>query len=67
MKGGQAYRWRIYQRRYDAQYALDTCVHGHPTVHLLVKAHRGLTGKAIRTASGTPVKLSHSYVLIDDD
>lgn len=66
MKGGTIYSFDIFQRRDNGQYALDSCVHGHPTVRLLVKTHRGLTGKPIRTASGTPVLLSHSYVKIED-
>lgn len=63
------YRWRITRRPRDGQYILGDDLpgaEGFGSVRELVKHHRGVTGKPIKTDSGLTLTLSKSYVYYED-
>ncbi len=67
-KKQEVHRWGIKRRR-DGMYILgDDCpgAIAHETVRLLIKYHRGVNGKPIKLAGGGVVRLTKSYVYIDD-
>ena len=69
LKSNRVYRWKICQRKSDKQYVLGDDVpgsEGYTTVRELIKAHRGVTGKPIKTDGGLSITLNRSYVYIDN-
>ncbi len=67
-KEQEVHRWGIRRRR-DGMYILgDDCpgAIAHETVRKLIKYHRGVNGKPIKLVGGGVVRLTKSYVYIDD-
>ena len=62
------HRWRITFRESDRKYVLgddlNPSVPGYSSVDELVKTHRGLKGKPLKTDSGVTLKLSKDYVYV---
>lgn len=68
INGGRLHRWKINRRVYDGKYILGNDVpgvEGFGSVRELIKAHRGIRGKPIKTDSGQTLTLSRSYVYYD--
>ena len=66
---GQLLRWKIRRRRSDGMYFLGEEGEGvakYKTVRELIHAHRGVTGKPIKMGDGGVLRLSKSYVYVEN-
>lgn len=64
---GNLHRWRILHREADSKYILGKDgpgVEGYSSVRELIKAHRGIRGKPLKTERGISLKLSKEYVYV---
>lgn len=63
------YRWKISLRTSDNRYILGDDgpgVVGYASVRELIKSHRGVRGKPLKTNEGKTMTLSKSYVYVDN-
>ena len=62
------YRWKIIKRQSDGKFIIGEDIpgaKGFDSVRELIKAHRGIRGKPIKTDAGMTLTLSRTYVYVD--